>query len=149
MQDSFFLKGNLFNKDSEKIHCRLPRIQTYGSKFDAILAECFEITPQISGLPREHIARLMESGTKDEIQEAIDKLCVKIKEIAENENSSRNRDISASLNIKTIYKSLLSTYAQSFTSKQDSGVKFYSFYSNISRIQNYFCQKKKVICWQF
>lgn len=62
----------IFNKDSEeKIHCRLPRIQTYGSKFDAILAECFEITPQISGLPREHIARLMESGTKDEIQEAI------------------------------------------------------------------------------
>lgn len=62
----------IFNKDPEgKIHCRLPRIQTYGSKFDAILAECFEITPQISGLPREHIARLMESGTKDEIQEAI------------------------------------------------------------------------------
>lgn len=62
----------IFSKSDEgKIESRPPRIQTYGSKFDAILAECFDISPQISGLPRDQIKELMIDGTKEQIQDAI------------------------------------------------------------------------------
>lgn len=65
----------IFKKNNKgKIETRPPTIQTYGSKFDAILAECFEITPQISGLPRDQIKELMAEGTKEQIQQAITNL---------------------------------------------------------------------------
>jgi restriction system-associated AAA family ATPase len=62
----------IFSKnDKGEIESRNPRIQTYGSKFDAILAECFDISPQISALSRDQIKNLMTDGTKEQIQEAI------------------------------------------------------------------------------
>lgn len=62
----------IFSKNEKgEIESRLPRIQTYGSKFDAILAECFDISPQISGVPRDQIKELMAEGTADQIQQAI------------------------------------------------------------------------------
>ncbi|TEW52648.1 restriction system-associated AAA family ATPase [Psychromonas algicola] len=62
----------IFSKnETGEIKSRPPRIQTFGSKFDAILAECFDISPQISGLPRDQIKELMTTGTKEQIQEAI------------------------------------------------------------------------------
>jgi len=62
----------IFSKNEKGvIESRSPRIQTYGSKFDAILAECFDISPQISGVPREQIKELMANGTKEQIQDVI------------------------------------------------------------------------------
>lgn len=56
------------------ISVRRPEIQTYGSRFDAILAECFEISPPISALSRDETDRLLESGTVDQIKHAIEGL---------------------------------------------------------------------------
>ncbi|HCH7783164.1 restriction system-associated AAA family ATPase [Pseudomonas aeruginosa] len=56
------------------ITIRRPQIQTYGSRFDAILSECFEISPPISALSRDEVARLFERGTVEEIKAAIDGL---------------------------------------------------------------------------
>lgn len=66
----------IFNKNnnSDKVEVRRPTIQTYGSKFDAILAECFDISPQISALSRDRAKELLKSGTKQEIEQAIAEL---------------------------------------------------------------------------
>lgn len=60
--------------DASSITIRRPQIQTYGSKFDAILAECFEISPPISALSRDEVARLLKHGTPAEIATAIEGL---------------------------------------------------------------------------
>jgi restriction system-associated AAA family ATPase len=60
--------------EASSIAIRKPLIQTYGSRFDAILAECFEISPPISALSRDKIDTLLEGGTVDEIRTAIDEL---------------------------------------------------------------------------
>jgi hypothetical protein len=59
------------NAVSRKIEVRHPRIETYGSRFDTILADCFEISPPISNLSREFIENLILNGTLEEIQEAL------------------------------------------------------------------------------
>jgi len=62
------------SEDVSSITVRRPQIQTYGSRFDAILAECFEISPPISALPRDEINHLFKNGTTEEIKSAIDGL---------------------------------------------------------------------------
>ena len=66
----------IFRKDtsSSEIEIRRPQIQTYGSKFDAILAECFNISPPISALSRDRVEKLLESGSIEEIEIAISEL---------------------------------------------------------------------------
>lgn len=66
----------IFKKSAEalSITIRRPQIQTYGSKFDAILAECFEISAPISALSRDEIDQLLKRGTAAEIQAAIEGL---------------------------------------------------------------------------
>jgi restriction system-associated AAA family ATPase len=66
----------IFRKSEEtsEIAIRRPQIQTYGSRFDAILAECFDISPPISALSRDEVERLFERGTVDEIKASIDRL---------------------------------------------------------------------------
>lgn len=56
---------------TKQIEIRRPNIQTFGSKFDAILGECFGIVPPISALPRELADTLLHSGTAVEIESAI------------------------------------------------------------------------------
>lgn len=55
----------VFGKDSDsgRIEWRHPDIETFGSTFDAILAECFEIRPPISG---ESIAVINELKASDD-----------------------------------------------------------------------------------
>lgn len=62
------------SESASAITIRRPMIQTYGSRFDAILDECFDISPPISALSRDEIEQLFESGTIDEIKAAIDRL---------------------------------------------------------------------------
>lgn len=60
--------------DTSKIEIRRPQIQTYGSKFDSILAECFDISPPISALSRDQIDDLLKNGTGEQIRMAISEL---------------------------------------------------------------------------
>lgn len=62
------------NNTSGEISVRNPNIQTYGSTFDTILEECFEISPPISDMPRNEIERLMKSSNVNEIKLAITNL---------------------------------------------------------------------------
>lgn len=63
----------IFKKDSDtsNIKVRRPNIETYGSSFDTILQECFEITPPMSNIPKKEIEELMQSEDIKRIREAI------------------------------------------------------------------------------
>ncbi|MFQ2233760.1 restriction system-associated AAA family ATPase [Aeromonas hydrophila] len=62
------------SQDASSISVRRPQIQTYGSRFDSILSECFDISPPISALSRDEIEYLFEKGSIEEIRAAIDRL---------------------------------------------------------------------------
>ena len=62
------------NKEIDMIEVRHPQIQTFGSKFDAILAECFNISPPISALSRDRVSQLLENGSKEQIVQAMTEL---------------------------------------------------------------------------
>lgn len=66
----------IFQKDltSQFVSTRKPRIETYGSTFDSILAECFGIDPPMSELPLQEINELLESNDKEKILEAMKRL---------------------------------------------------------------------------
>jgi restriction system-associated AAA family ATPase len=46
-----------------------PRIETYGTTFDTIVEECFDVRPPISTEPRQEIGRLSQSQNAEEIAE--------------------------------------------------------------------------------
>ena len=58
-------------EDKDEITVKRPSIETYGSTFDTILEECFEISPPISNLPKNEINRLMGSEDISEIKTAM------------------------------------------------------------------------------
>lgn len=66
----------IFGKDSVtgRIAVKRPEIETFGTTFDAILDECFEVRPPISGEPRQEIEKLMDSNDPAEIQEGMERL---------------------------------------------------------------------------
>jgi restriction system-associated AAA family ATPase len=66
----------IFRKTSaaQKIEVRNPSVETFGTTFDAILAECFEIEPPISGLSMARIEELNESEDPLEIQKGMAEL---------------------------------------------------------------------------
>ena len=51
-----------------------PEIETFGTTFDSILAECFEIKPPISDVPRARIAELRESEDPQKIEAGLAEL---------------------------------------------------------------------------
>jgi len=57
-----------------KVEVRHPNIQTYGSTFDTILEECFEVRPPISRVPLEEMQRLQQSEDPSEIEHAMTRL---------------------------------------------------------------------------
>jgi restriction system-associated AAA family ATPase len=66
----------IFQKDAGTgtIDVRHPNIETFGTTFDAILAECFEIRPPISEVPMAKIEELKASNNPDKIQEGMREL---------------------------------------------------------------------------
>jgi restriction system-associated AAA family ATPase len=66
----------IFGKDEEtgRIVVKRPGIETYGTTFDAILDECFNVRPPISEEPRKTIGRLMKSRSAKEIKEGMEEL---------------------------------------------------------------------------
>lgn len=64
----------IFKKDANnKIRISRPGIETYGSNFDSILRECFNVDPPISNLPQKEIEELLKSTNVSEIKESIEK----------------------------------------------------------------------------
>jgi restriction system-associated AAA family ATPase len=63
----------IFSKNAEtgKIEARHPDIETFGTTFDAILAECFEIRPPISEVSMARIEELKATNDPEEIQEGM------------------------------------------------------------------------------
>ncbi|MBA3015804.1 MAG: restriction system-associated AAA family ATPase [Desulfobulbaceae bacterium] len=66
----------IFRKDLDdgKVKVKRPDIETYGTTFDSILEECFDVRPPISQIPREEIAELMESDDPGTIKMGIQRL---------------------------------------------------------------------------
>lgn len=62
------------NKKTGKIDWRHPDIETFGTTFDAILAECFEIRPPISDEPKAIINELKVSDDPELIEERMHEL---------------------------------------------------------------------------
>ena len=66
----------IFSKDNEtgRARVRLPDIETFGTTFDAILDECFDVRPPISQESRDEISRLQRSKNKEAIKAGMKEL---------------------------------------------------------------------------
>ncbi|AZQ49527.1 restriction system-associated AAA family ATPase [Burkholderia cenocepacia] len=62
------------NTESGSIETRHPDIETFGTTFDAILAECFDIRPPISDVPKAIIEKLSESNDPEVIEDGMKSL---------------------------------------------------------------------------
>lgn len=64
----------IFQKGGSTVEVRRPDIETFGTTFDAILGECFDIRPPMSEVPRREIKELMASEDVEAIKAGIAKL---------------------------------------------------------------------------
>jgi len=64
----------IFKKEDGKVVVRHPDIETYGTTFDTIIEECFEVRPPISEAALGEIETLMQSDNPEEIKEGISRL---------------------------------------------------------------------------
>ncbi|WP_106395459.1 restriction system-associated AAA family ATPase [Enhygromyxa salina] len=64
----------IFDKHEGRIRVTRPRIETFGSTFDAILADCFAVQPPISQLSRDLIEELLASRDVADIEERMGQL---------------------------------------------------------------------------
>lgn len=64
----------IFKKGDSKVEVRRPDIETFGTTFDAILGECFNVRPPMSEVPRREIKTLLASNDADEVRAGIAKL---------------------------------------------------------------------------
>jgi hypothetical protein len=64
----------IFKKNASTVEVRRPNIETFGTTFDTILEECFDVRPPMSDVPRREIKELMASEDPDAIKAGIAKL---------------------------------------------------------------------------
>lgn len=64
----------IFGKEDGKVTVRHPDIETYGTTFDTILEECFDVSPPISKVSHDEIKDLMKSDDVKAIKTAMDRL---------------------------------------------------------------------------
>lgn len=64
----------IFDKKEGKVDVRHPDVETYGTTFDTILEECFDVKPPISQVSRQDIEALMKSNDQSEIKEGMERL---------------------------------------------------------------------------
>jgi restriction system-associated AAA family ATPase len=64
----------IFKKGASTVEVRRPDIETFGTTFDTILEECFDVRPPMSDVPRREIKELMSSDDPDAIKAGIAKL---------------------------------------------------------------------------
>jgi len=85
----------IFSKDEEgKIQVQHPNIQTFGTTFDTIIEECFEIRPPISEVARDEIKELMQSDNPEEIKVGMQHLGDSVEKafLADRLRQLRNKD---------------------------------------------------------
>jgi len=59
----------IFSKDEEgKIQVQNPNIETFGTTFDTIIEECFNVRPPMSQVPLDEIKELMQSENPEDIR---------------------------------------------------------------------------------
>lgn len=62
----------IFSKDEEgKIQVQNPNIETFGTTFDTIIEECFNVRPPMSQVPLDEIKELMQSDNPEDIREGM------------------------------------------------------------------------------
>jgi restriction system-associated AAA family ATPase len=71
-RDQVFVFGK--NTASKKISANTPDVETFGTTFDAILADCFAIRPPISKLSSDRILELQKSNDPKEILKGMNEL---------------------------------------------------------------------------
>lgn len=72
----------IFSKDSNgKISVRKPDIETYGTTFDTILEECFEVRPPISKVSFDEIQHLKKSNSPEKLKEGMDRLGYSVEKV--------------------------------------------------------------------
>lgn len=64
----------IFEKSDNGVQVRRPEIETFGTTFDTILDECFNVRPPMSEVPRREIADLMKSDDREQIKAGIARL---------------------------------------------------------------------------
>lgn len=64
----------IFSKENGKVTAKPSPVETYGTSFDYIIEECFDIIPPVSDHSMSEINRLMKSKDPEEIRTAIDRL---------------------------------------------------------------------------
>ena len=65
----------IFSKDEEgKIQVGNPNIETFGTTFDTIIEQCFNVRPPMSQVPLDEIKELMQSDDPEEIREEMQHL---------------------------------------------------------------------------
>lgn len=64
----------IFKKSGSTVEVRRPNIETFGTTFDTILEECFDVRPPMSEVPRREIKELMASEDPDAIKAGIARL---------------------------------------------------------------------------
>lgn len=64
----------IFKKAEVGVEVRRPDIETFGTTFDTILVECFDVRPPMSDVPRIAIEGLMKSEDRDAIKAGIARL---------------------------------------------------------------------------
>jgi restriction system-associated AAA family ATPase len=61
----------IFYKDEDKVKYRHPETETYGTTFDTILEDCFEVRPPISDVALDEIKHLKQTDDPEELREGI------------------------------------------------------------------------------
>lgn len=64
----------IFSKEGDRVDAKNPEIETYGTTFDTILEECFQVRPPISQVPLQEIKELKQSDDPIEIKAGMDRL---------------------------------------------------------------------------
>lgn len=64
----------IFAKDNGRLRVDRPDIETYGTTFDTILEQCFDVRPPISRVSLREIETLMQSSDADVVQAGIERL---------------------------------------------------------------------------
>lgn len=64
----------IFKKTETGVQVRRPGIETFGTTFDTILEECFDVRPPMSEVPRREIEDLMQSDDREAVKAGIARL---------------------------------------------------------------------------
>ncbi|QSQ27602.1 restriction system-associated AAA family ATPase [Pyxidicoccus parkwayensis] len=64
----------IFKRDGQGVKVRRPGIETFGTTFDTILEECFDVRPPMSEVPRREIEELMRSQDRETVKAGIARL---------------------------------------------------------------------------